>query len=93
MTANRVGRTAKLLYGVALLLLCSAYLEGGAAKLLDTNAASAEMTRFGVPLPNYAAMLAIATELGGSCLILSGILRWAGALLLAGFTDAGQDDR
>src|SRR5258706_15941731 len=44
------------------------------------------MQRFGLP---YAAMLAaitIVVEIGASLLILTGIYRWAGALVLAGFT-------
>jgi uncharacterized membrane protein YphA (DoxX/SURF4 family) len=71
---------------IALLCLCSAYLQGGLTKAFDFSAAIAEMKQFGL---KPAAPLAIATivlEIAASLLILSGIYRWAGALVLAGFT-------
>ncbi len=71
---------------LALLALCAAYLQGGLNKAFDFAGAYAEMQHFGLP---YAAMLAaitIVVEIGASLLILSGIYRWAGALVLAGFT-------
>jgi uncharacterized membrane protein YphA (DoxX/SURF4 family) len=76
----------KLICYAALLLLCSAYIEGGAVKILDTEGAIAEMNHFGIPMPPFAAALVITTEIAAPCLILSGWLRWAGALWLAGFT-------
>jgi uncharacterized membrane protein YphA (DoxX/SURF4 family) len=71
---------------LALLLLCAAYLQGGIDKLLDFPGAVAEQAHFGLsPAPAFAAAV-IATELLGSALVLSGRLRWLGALWLALFT-------
>ncbi|AIY41734.1 Membrane protein [Collimonas arenae] len=75
-----------LWHWLALLLLCSAYLQGGIDKAFDFNGALAEMQHFGLA---PAAPLAIATiigELGASALILTGVYRWFGALYLACFT-------
>ncbi len=71
---------------LGLLLLCAAYLQGGIDKLMDFPAAVAEQARVGLaPAPVFAAAV-IGTELVGSALVLSGRLRWLGALWLAGFT-------
>ena len=71
---------------LALLMLCSAYLQGGWDKLRDFPAAVAEMRRFGLgPAPLWAAAV-IALEVGASVLVLTGWFRWLGALVLAGFT-------
>ncbi len=73
---------------VALLLLCAAYLQGGLVKLLDFGGAVGEMQHFGLaPAPLFAAAV-IVLELGASALILTGRLRWLGALALAVFTAA-----
>ena len=71
---------------LALLALCAAYLQGGLVKAFDFVGAVAEMQHFGVSPAAPLAVLAIVVELGASLLILSGIYRWAGALVLAGFT-------
>ena len=71
---------------VALLALCAAYLQGGVDKLTDFAAATAEMQHFGLSPARPMAALIILLELGGSVLILSGVLRWLGALGLAAFT-------
>ncbi|QPF74039.1 DoxX family protein [Roseateles sp. DAIF2] len=77
-----------LLRWVALLLLCAAYLQGGLVKLFDFPGAIAEMNHFGLrPAPLMAALV-IALELGAAALILTGRLRWLGALALAFFTAA-----
>lgn len=76
--------------GLALLLLCGAYLQGGLVKLLDFPGAVAEMAHFGLAPPALFAALVIALELGASALILSGRLRWLGALALALFTAAAS---
>ena len=73
-------------YFIALLGLCSAYIQGGLVKLLDFNAAVAETQGFGLPFATAATAATIVTELVGSALILTGIYRWLGALCLAGFT-------
>lgn len=71
---------------IALLLLCAAYLQGGINKAIDFPAAMAEMNHFGLAPAAPLAIAVIVLELGASALILTGFLRWAGALLLAGFT-------
>jgi uncharacterized membrane protein YphA (DoxX/SURF4 family) len=71
---------------LALLGLCSAYLQGGLVKALDLPGAAAEMAHFGLQPPMPFALATIALELGASALILSGRWRWLGALALAAFT-------
>ena len=71
---------------LALLALCAAYLQGGLDKAFDFAGAIAETQHFGLPLPATLAGLTIVVELGGSVLVLSGLYRWAGAPVLAGFT-------
>ncbi|MFB9949126.1 DoxX family protein [Rhizobium puerariae] len=80
--AERSG-TLRLL---ALLALCSAYIQGPIVKILDFNGALAEMEHFGLrPAPLFAVGV-IVFELSMSALILSGILRRWAALALALFT-------
>ncbi|WP_028101344.1 DoxX family protein [Pseudoduganella violaceinigra] len=76
------------LHWLFLLLLCSAYLQGGLAKLLDFGGAVREMQHFGLQPPAPLAILVIASELGAAAMILSGRLRWLGAIWLALFTVA-----
>jgi len=71
---------------LALLALCAAYLQGGLNKAFDFASAIAEMQHFGLPYAAPLAAITIVVEIGASLLILSGIYRWAGALVLAGFT-------
>jgi uncharacterized membrane protein YphA (DoxX/SURF4 family) len=71
---------------VALLGLCAAYLQGGIDKLLDFPGAVAEVQHFGLAPTLPIAVASIVTEFAGPALILSGRLRWLGALWLAGFT-------
>lgn len=71
---------------IALLLLCAAYLQGSIDKALDFPGAIAEMAHFGLAPPALFAALVIVLELGASLAILSGVLRWAGAVALALFT-------
>ena len=78
----------RALHWCALLLLCSAYLQGGIDKLIDFPGAVAEMQHFGLAPATPLALLTIIGELGASALILSGIWRWFGALYLALFTFA-----
>ena len=71
---------------LAYLGLCAAYLQGGLVKLTDFQGAIDEMVHFGLsPAPPFAALV-ILFELGASVMILSGRLRWLGALGLGGFT-------
>jgi uncharacterized membrane protein YphA (DoxX/SURF4 family) len=71
---------------VAYLGLCGAYLQGGVFKLLDFPGALREMDHFGLSPATVFAVLVILMELGASLMILTGRLRWLGALGLAGFT-------
>jgi uncharacterized membrane protein YphA (DoxX/SURF4 family) len=71
---------------IALLLLCAAYLQGGFNKAVDFSAAIAEMNHFGLSPAAPLAVAVIVLELGASALILTGFLRWLGALALGGFT-------
>lgn len=71
---------------VAYLGLCAAYLQGGLVKLADFPGAIAEMAHFGLSPAPLLAALVILLELGASVMILTGRLRWLGALGLAGFT-------
>src|SRR5690606_17325157 len=90
--ASTLAATAQLVFGsrivrfIAYLGLCAAYLQGGVVKLTDFPGAIAEMNHFGLtPAPLFA-VLVIALELSASVMILTGRLRWLGALGLAGFT-------
>ncbi|MEO5932140.1 MAG: DoxX family protein [Duganella sp.] len=69
-----------------LLLLCSAYLQGGIDKLADFGGAVAEMRHFGVSPPAPMAAVVIGGEIGASLMILAGFYRWLGAGYLAVFT-------
>lgn len=71
---------------VALLGLCAAYIQGGLTKAFDFQGALAEMTHFGLSPAGFFAVLVIVLEIAASLMILSGRLRWLGALALAAFT-------
>ncbi|HVI90989.1 MAG TPA: DoxX family protein [Dongiaceae bacterium] len=77
---------SRLLYWLALLVLCAAYLQGGLNKVLDFDTAVAEMRHFNLEPAAPIAAATIALEIGASLFILSGYLRWLAALALAGFT-------
>ena len=90
--SERLANLARPVFGsrairwLAYLGLCAAYLQGGFNKLTDFNGAIGEMTHFGLsPAPVFA-VLVIVLELGASAMILTGKLRWLGALALAAFT-------
>lgn len=70
----------------ALLALCAAYIQGPLTKLFDFPGAIAEMEHFGLHPTAFFAVAVIAFELAASAMILSGFLRWLGALALAAFT-------
>ncbi|MFS2040458.1 DoxX family protein [Agrobacterium tumefaciens] len=71
---------------VSLLALCAAYIQGPLTKIFDFNGALAEMNHFGLHPAALFAVVVIAFELTASVMVVSGFLRWAGALALAGFT-------
>jgi uncharacterized membrane protein YphA (DoxX/SURF4 family) len=75
-----------LVYWIALLGLCAAYLQGGIVKATDFNGAMAEMQHFGLVPAAPFAIAVIILELGASVMILTGFHRWLAALALAGFT-------
>lgn len=75
---------------LALLLLCAAYLQGGLFKLADFPGAVAEMQHFGLGPAVPLAVATIALELLASVMVISGRLRWLGALALAAFTLAAS---
>jgi uncharacterized membrane protein YphA (DoxX/SURF4 family) len=74
------------MHWIALLCLCSAYLQGGLTKAFNFPAALEEMKQFGVKPPAPLAVVVIMMEIGASALVLSGFFRWAGALMLGFFT-------
>ncbi|SFN54993.1 DoxX family protein [Variovorax sp. OV329] len=78
--------TSPAIRWIALLLLCAAYLQGGLQKAFDFPAAIAEMNHFGLAPAVPLAIAVIVLELGAAAMILTGRLRWLGALALAGFT-------
>ncbi len=71
---------------LALLALCAAYIQGPLTKLFDFQGAMAEMEHFGLHPAPFFAVAVILFELTASAMILSGFLRWVGALSLAVFT-------
>lgn len=75
-----------VVHWVALLALCSAYIQGGLTKLFDFAGAIAEMNHFGLTPAMPFAIATIVLELAAPFAILSGKYRWQGALALAGFT-------
>jgi len=58
---HTIRRPARAIYWICLLLICSAYIQGGLVKALDFPAAVAEMRHFGLA---PAAPLALATIVG-----------------------------
>lgn len=90
IAASRAERRPAIAYWCFLLLLCSAYLQGGIEKALDFPAAVAEMHHFGLAPAGPLALLTIVGELGGALLILCGFRRWLGAAYLALFTLAAN---
>lgn len=71
---------------VSLLALCAAYIQGPLTKIFDFNGALAEMEHFGLHPAMFFAISVIVFELIASTMVITGFLRWAGALALAGFT-------
>jgi uncharacterized membrane protein YphA (DoxX/SURF4 family) len=71
---------------VSLLALCAAYIQGPLTKIFDFDGALAEMDHFGLHPAAFFAVAVIAFELTASAMVVSGFMRWAGALALAGFT-------
>ena len=75
-----------IVHWLSLLAICAAYLQGGLDKAVDLPSAVGEMEHFHLAPAMPLALAVIALELGASALILTGRLRWLGALALAIFT-------
>ncbi|RUM17734.1 DoxX family protein [Rhizobium vallis] len=71
---------------MSLLALCAAYIQGPLTKILDFNGALAEMDHFGLHPAAFFAVAVIVFELTASAMVITGFLRWAGALALSVFT-------
>ncbi|MBX5001604.1 DoxX family protein [Rhizobium lentis] len=71
---------------MSLVALCAAYIQGPISKIYDFNGALAEMDHFGLHPAVFFAVAVIVFELTASAMVISGFLRWAGALALSGFT-------
>ncbi|PDT15452.1 DoxX family protein [Rhizobium sp. J15] len=78
--------SAPALQTTALLALCAAYIQGPLSKIADFSGALAEMDHFGLHPAPFFAVAVIVFELTASTMVVSGLLRGAGALALAGFT-------
>jgi uncharacterized membrane protein YphA (DoxX/SURF4 family) len=86
MDTLRSAATAPWVQSLALLCLCSAYLQSGLSKARDFAGAVAEMRSLGLAPAAPIAAATLALQLVASVLIVSGWYRWLGALALAGFT-------
>ncbi|MFC0807326.1 DoxX family protein [Ensifer sp. P24N7] len=95
MTSTSHSKTRRLLADIAsasalrttaLLALCAAYIQGPLTKIADFNGALAEMNHFGLHPTAFFAVAVIVFELTASAMVVTGFLRWVGALALAGFT-------
>jgi uncharacterized membrane protein YphA (DoxX/SURF4 family) len=64
---------------LARVALTSAYLLGGFTKFFNFKGAIAEQEQFGLRPGALWAIVSIVIELGGSALIISGVLVWLGA--------------
>jgi uncharacterized membrane protein YphA (DoxX/SURF4 family) len=78
--------TSPALHILALIALCSAYIQGPLVKIVDFSGAIGEMNHFGLsPAPLFAVVV-IVFELAMSALVITGVFRWAAAGALAAFT-------
>ncbi|KQY36612.1 DoxX family protein [Rhizobium sp. Root483D2] len=71
---------------LGLMALCSIFILSGVTKLLDFSAAVAEMERYGLLPARPIAAVVILFQLSASVMVISGFLRWIGALSLSLFT-------
>ncbi|MNV65270.1 hypothetical protein D3C71_1579590 [compost metagenome] len=71
---------------MALVALCAAYIQVPLNKIFDFDGALDEMAHFGLHQTTFFAVSVIVFELVASAMVVCGVLRWAGALALAGFT-------
>lgn len=85
------GRSARIaaspaVHTTAFIALCVVYFQGALSKMLDINTALVSMDKLSVQTAVFVALLVIVFELMAAAMIISGHLRWAGALALAGCT-------
>jgi uncharacterized membrane protein YphA (DoxX/SURF4 family) len=78
------------LHRLALILLCSAYVQGPVTKLLDFAGAQAEMAHFGLEPPLLFAVGVVIFELAASAAVIFGFFRGPAALALGAFTIAAS---
>jgi len=71
---------------LGLALISAVYIQGGLMRFYDFGGAIAEMERFGLTPARPIAATVILLQLGASAMIITGFLRWIGALSLAAFT-------
>ena len=71
---------------LGLLALCSIFILSGVTKLMDFSAAVAEMERYALLPARPIAAVVILFQLSASVMVISGFMRWIGALSLALFT-------
>lgn len=71
---------------LCLLALCAAYIQGPISKMLDFQAALAEMTQLGLRPPRLMVLGTIGFELTTSAMVVLGWQRGLAALALAGYT-------
>ena len=86
MDALRSAFASPWVQGLALLMLCAAYLQGAFDKARDFPAAVAEMQQFGLAPAAPLAAATIVLEAVASMMVVGGWGRWLGALALCGFT-------
>lgn len=84
--APRPAFGARWIEWLALLAVCSAYLQGGIDKALAFPSAIGEMQHFGIAPALPFAIATIALELVAPAMILARFHRWLGAVALALFT-------
>ena len=77
---------ATFLRPLALVALCSAFIQGPLIKIFDFNGAIGEMNHFGLHPAAPFAVVVILFELTMSALVIFGRWRWIAALALAAFT-------
>jgi len=78
--------TAPATRTIVLLGLCAAYIQGALTKIFDFNSAIAEMEHFALHPAAIFTIAVVIFELTTSAMVVSGWMRWVGALALAGFT-------
>lgn len=91
-TAMDIGRTPRRAEDYVILfarvLLATLFLVFGWSKLMDFAGTSGYMQQLGVPASLFAAVIAVAVELGAAALVVAGLWTRSAACLLAIYTIA-----